>query len=221
MAQQEWDEWGLSSGLPLADTDVTVKAMSFGFNNDIAVGAVFANFTFTDPDGEDIEQSFSVGKGWAFSKDGTELVSEDGKPKKLSKNSNYGILVQSALECVGGDPTKLGKGFRFASTWVGTAWHTSTVAVKNTDRETGVVTEKDRIVFTQRLGDAAPAAAASAPAADTEDPLIEELIAIAKEAESHEAFMDATLEDPKFADKAIQKLIMSTKPSSIWKRAGR
>lgn len=232
MSNEEWDEWGLSSGLPLADAEVTVTAMEFGFNNDIAAGRTFANFTFTtDEDGEEHEQSFSTGDGWEAKNKGAELGTENGKPRKLSNKSNYGLLVQSALEAVGGPEamSKLGPGFRFASTWIGTKWRTGTVEVESTKPGESEAKKRDRIIFVEFLGRdgdapaAAPAAAkgkakaTTAATPDVDPELWATLIGLAKEADDHDAFMDAALElDGVAGNKAIEKLVMSTKAGSVW-----
>jgi hypothetical protein len=228
MSNEQWDEWGLSSGLPLADADVEITAVEFGFNNDIAAGATFANITFRDLDsGDEIEQSFSVGDGFiAADRDGSQLTTKDGRPRKLSKNSNYGRLIQSAIEALGGveELAKLGPGFRFASTWVGTKWHTGTVEVEVSAPGSTEKKKRDRIIFTQYLGRdgaapaAAPAAAEGKAAGNGVDPeLWAKLIEFAKEAKDHEAFMDVALElDGVKGVKAVEKLVMGTKAGTVW-----
>jgi|688.fasta_scaffold07683_15 hypothetical protein len=221
-------EWNLSSGLPLADADVTITGFEFGYNNDIAAGAVFANIQFTDSDGDVHQQSFSVGDGWEPANKGTELVAENGKPKKLSKNSNFGRLVQSAIEAVGADKVEhvLGMGPRVAGSWLGTRWHTTTVEVEvsapgSTDRR-----KRDRIVFDQFLGREGGSTTTSAKASDTlglPSDLYTTLLSIAKEAKDHDDFMDTALEmDGVQGVKDVEKLVMSTKAgASIWHAAGR
>ncbi len=229
--QEEWDEWGLSSGLPLADAEVEVVSMEFGFNNDIAAGRTFANFTFRTEDGEEHEQSFSVGDGWEAKNKGAELGTENGKPKKLSQRSNYGMLVQSALEAVGGPEgmAKLGQGFRFASTWAGTKWLTATVQVESTKPGETESKKRDRIVFAKYLGrddeTAAPVggkapgkAAAATP--DVDEELWATLVDLASNADDHDKFMDEALElDGVAGNKAMEKLVMSTKAGSVWATA--
>jgi hypothetical protein len=226
---EQWDEWGLSSGLPLADADVEVVSVEFGFNNDIAAGRTFANFTFRTEDGEEHEQSFSTGDGWEAKNKGAELGTENGKPRKLSNKSNYGILVQSALEAVGGpeEMAKLGQGFRFASTWVGTKWHTGTVEVESTKPGESEAKKRDRIIFTEYLGrdDDAGAekkgkAAAKGGAPEVDADLWAKLVQLATDADDHDSFMDEALElDGVAGEKAIEKLVMSTKAGSVWATA--
>jgi hypothetical protein len=230
MSNEQWDEWGLSSGLPLADAEVEVVGCEFGFNNDIAAGKVFANFTFRTEDGEEHEQSFSVGDGWESANKGAELTTENGKPRKMSKRSNYGMLVESALEACGGPEgmAKLGPGFRFASTWIGTRWVTKTVEVQSTKPGETEAKKRDRIVFAEYLGrdeaTAAPAAAKGGKAAATPDidpELWGQLVQLAHDSEDHDKFMDVALElDGVKGVKAVEKLVMSTKAGSVWASRG-
>jgi hypothetical protein len=229
--QEEWDEWGLSSGLPLADAEVEVVGMEFGFNNDIAAGKTFANFTFRTEDGEEHEQSFSVGDGWESKNKGAELGTENGKPKKLSQRSNYGMLVQSAMDAVGGPEgmAKLGQGFRFAATWVGTKWLTATKEVESTKPGETEAKKRDRIIFAEYLGRDSEAeapvkgkgkAAAAGPASDVDPELWAELITLAKASDGHDGFMDEALElDGVAGNKAMEKVVMSTKAGSVWATA--
>jgi len=226
-------EWELSSGLPLADADVTITGFEFGYNNDIAAGAVFANITFTDDDGEDHDQSFSVGDGWEPANKGAELVAENGKPKKLSKNSNFGRLVESAIEAIGKDKVEdvLGHGPRVAASWLGTKWHTTTVEVTVTAPGSTEAKKRDRIVFSEYRGreGAAPKAGKSGKKADAGDTLgidkelFDQLVTLAKDAADHDAFMDVALElDGVQGVKEVEKLVMGTKAgASIWSAAGR
>jgi hypothetical protein len=228
------NEWSLGSGLPLADAEVTITGFEFGYNNDIAAGAVFANVVFTDIDGEEHDQSFSVGDGWEPANKGAELVAENGKPRKLSKNSNFGRLVASAIEAVGSDKveTVLGQGPRVASSWLGTKWHTTTVEVEVSAPGATERKKRDRVVFDAYLGregEAAPAASAKsakATASETlglDKELFDKLVEMAKEASNHDAFMDVALEtDGVQGVKTAEKLVMSTKAgASIWAAAGR
>ena len=228
-------EWELSSGLPLADAEVEITAFEFGYNNDIAAGAVFANIVFTDDNGDDHEQSFSVGDGWEPANKGAELVTDNGKPRKLSKNSNFGRLVNSAINAIG-DIDKveqvLGQGPKAAASWLGTRWHTTTVEVEVTAPGSSEKKKRDRIVFDTYLGreGSAPAktakgskAAATDDALGIDPDLFATLVGIAKEAKDHDAFMDDALElDGVQGVKDVERLVMSTKAGmSIWSAAGR
>lgn len=225
------NEWELSSGLPLADADVTITGFEFGYNNDIAVGAVFANIEFTDSDGDVHKQSFSVGDGWEPANKGLELVAENGKPKKLSKNSNFGRLVQSAIEAIGRDKVEqiMGMGPRVAGSWLGTQWHTTTVEVEVSAPGSTDKRKRDRIVFDRYIGrDGASKSTTTTAATATStlglpDDLYATLIATAKAAKDHDDFMDTALEmDGVQGMKDVEKLVMSTKAgASIWHAAGR
>jgi hypothetical protein len=226
------NEWSLGSGLPLADAEVTITGFEFGYNNDIAAGAVFANVVFTDIDGEEHDQSFSVGDGWEPVNKGAELVAVNGKPRKLSKNSNFGRLVASAIEAVGGSDkveSVLGQGPRVASSWLGTKWHTTTVEVEVTTKGSDTKQKRDRVVFDAYLGrdgDAAPAKSGKAEASSTlglDKELYDNLVQMASDAANHDAFMDLALEiDGVQGIKTVEKLVMSTKAgASIWAAAGR
>lgn len=231
-------EWGIGGGLPLDDADVEITAMEFGFNNDIAAGVTFANITFTNlDDGEEHEQSFSLGTGWEAGKKGLELVSENGKPRKLSNQSNYGILTMSAVECLGGieNMADLGPGFRFVETWLGTQWHTGMKTLVRKNRETGVEKETSVVIFEKYLGragadaggEAKPAGKAgkakitAAEALGIQDSdLWKSLIELAQASDDHDAFMDAALElEGVEGVKEIERLVMSTKAGSVWAEA--
>lgn len=234
----EINEWDLSSGLPLDGASVEVTKVEFGFNSNIGAGILCANFTFTDLDsGEDIEQSFSVGDGWDASRDGSELISSTGRPRKISKNSNYGRLIASAIDALGSQERAaevLGGSPRSASIWLGTRWRMGTVKVTTTNPTTGAQRERDAFIFAEFLGKgasgsagAASSAPASAPAkakaADNGVPdgidgdLWEKLVALAREHDDHESFVEAALElDEVEGNKTAQKLVMSTKAGSVW-----
>ncbi len=246
MPDKEWDEeWGLSSGLPLDDADVTVQDVKFGFNVQISATAICANFTFLNEEtGETSEQSFSCGDGWETAEKGAAIGTVDGKPRKLSNRSNYGRLVASALDVVGGPGNMPGRGFKYADTWIGTRWHLGTVKIESTNPQTQVTKTKDAIVFTAFLGaveDEAPAKSggakkaagttkaaakpAVAVAAGVDDDLFAELVEMAKamiaDGKDHDDFMSDALdrEDVK-GIKPVEKVVMSTKDGSVWKTAG-
>jgi hypothetical protein len=227
------EEWALGSGLPLADADVIVTGCEFGYNPNIGGGTVLcANFTFRNLDsGEDGDQSFTVGNGFEALDKGATLAPEDGKPRKISGQSNYGRLIGSALEAVGGPANMPGTGPRNASTWVGTKWHTGTVKVKVVNPETKKESERDAIVFESYLGvdedEAAPAkgkaassSKAKAATPDIDPELLAQLVELAGEHEDKDDFVEAALEvDGVEGNKAAVSAIMSNKPGSIWHTA--
>lgn len=146
------NEWELSSGFALDGATCDVTACEFGFNNNIGAGILCANFTFLDIEtGEESEQSFSLGKGWETDRTGNELISETGKPKRISKNCNYGRLLGSAIELVDNPAEDIGSP-KQADTWVGTRWTLGTVKVVTTNPSTGKEAEKDAFVFTEFHG---------------------------------------------------------------------
>lgn len=160
------NDWELGSGLDLDGAKVEVTKCEFGFNNDIGAGVVCANFTFTPIEGgDDIEQSFSVGKGWESDRTGENLVSDNGKPRKLNMNSNYGVLLNSAIDLFGtkeqaaetlGSP-------RHAPNWIGTMWKMGTKVRVTRNPTTGAEKESTGFIFTEFLGDS-PDAGAEEPA---------------------------------------------------------
>lgn len=224
------DEWALGGGLPLDGAEVEITGFEFGFNNDYSAGVLAAIITFTPLDGSDEqEQTYSVGQGWEQASKGAELVSENGKPKKLSQRSGYGMFVAAAVDAVNGDFEKLGKGFRFADSWIGTRWELGSIEVETANPNDKENTKKrDRIVpvkFLGRDGEAKTSTGSKASTAKTDDEsdeLVEQLVEMAKAADDHESFMDEALELKGVAgNKALEKKVMSTGRGSIWKLAER
>lgn len=229
------DEFALSSGLPWADTVVTITAAEFGYNPNIGGGTVVcANLTATNEDGDESEQSFSVGEGWEIVDNGKRIQADNGsETKKISKNSNYGRLIASAVQAVGDPEDMPFDSAKQIEGWIGTQWQTGSVVVKVRNPQTGAEKERDAIIFTGFVGagdggqttkvgprvKAAPAKA-SAPAED--DPLVQQLLEIAKEAEDFDAFTEKALDLPGVEDNAkLVSRVMSAKADGIWKTAGR
>jgi hypothetical protein len=147
------NEWELSSGLALDGATVDIESVEFGYNANLGAGVMCANFKVVDIEsGEEIEQSFSVGSGWDTTRDGSQLVSD--KPKKINKNTNYGILIESALEIIGIEnaASVLGGSPKEAAIWPGTRWSFGTVKMKRVNPTTGAESEKDVFVFTEYHG---------------------------------------------------------------------
>lgn len=227
----ENNEWELSSGLALDGATGTITAMEFGFNAKIGAGVLCANMSITPDDGgEVIEQSFSVGKGWDASRDGSELVREGGGGGSINKSTNFGILIASAIDCLDGDGSKLGGTPRSTETWIGTTWDWGTVKHMTRNPTTGAEAEKDKFVVTKyhgRDGAAAaakPAGAAKKAAAATEeiDPeLWDKLVALAGEHAEHDTFVEAALDLPEVeGSKPAQKAVMGTRAGSVWAAKG-
>lgn len=224
------DEWTLGTGLALAGGDWTVAACSFGFNAKLGADALCANFVFTDPSGEseDQQQSFSVGKGWEAVDGGEALVREDGQRGKIGKTTNYGRLVNSAM-----DATKAaGVAMPFASPrlaagWVGTSWTLGTVSY-TTQFKDEEAKERSAFVFTAYKGAGATATAVKAPggkaapkapsATDIDADLLAALHALAvTHAADHDAFVEAAYEiDGVDGVKHVEKAILKSAAGSIW-----
>lgn len=221
-------EWETSSGLPLADADVTVVACSFGFNANLGADRLCANFTFAPLEGgELIEQSFTVGKGWEAKNKGAQLVNEDGTPRKVSNRTNFGRLIDSAVAAVkaSGATVMPFESAKNADGWVGTNWHMDTVEVDTLNKKNEQV-KGEAFIFTAFLGgsptDEAPAAAkgTSKPAAAKGgiDPKLRlALVELAEAADDHDAFTEKALElDGVEGNREAEKLVLKTGPGSIW-----
>jgi hypothetical protein len=95
----EFNPFELTSGLPLAGAEVTVKELTFGFDAQYVDGKVaLAMFTFTiEENGEEGTQFYSVGGKFEPADRGEVLVHESGENKNLNKTSNYGRFVEALL----------------------------------------------------------------------------------------------------------------------------
>lgn len=249
MSDQEFNPFALSSGLPLADADVTVVGIEFGFDAQYMNGeACVAIIKFLgDDDGEEHSQFYSVGKFEAEDR-GARLVHPSGKQMNLNQQSNYGRFVDAltsmdnasefmaAVRENGVDPV-------FDAKWLdGFRFHLGTTKVKMQDGK-----ERDLIVPTHFLGTAdtkakgkasaksapklAPkagkAAAKPAPADDDEDYGIDDeeirnaLIELAKESADFDTYSEAALDvDGVLGNKAYQKAAVSSRAGSIWATFG-
>lgn len=105
MAEEEaysFDPWDTSTGLPDKIT-VRIENPHFGYNVESATptrclficeGTIVAGTE--DGASAEFNQWFSVGDGWEpGGKGGARLVREDGRPKQLNQNSNYGRFFTS------------------------------------------------------------------------------------------------------------------------------
>lgn len=240
MAYEE--DWETGSGLALDGSVVTVTAAEFGFNANMGAGIVCLNLTLTTEDGEDIDQSFSVGGKFEANRDGSAI---EGKGK-INRNSNYGLLIESVKEIVD-DPGSIIGSPKEAAGWVGTRWTFGTVERTTTNPTTGVEKVSSKFVVTEFHGQDAddtddepvaqkpakkssakgkPAAKKSAKKGGIPDgidaDLWAELIELAGEHDEYEAFVDAALDvDGVAGDRAVQKAVMSTGDSGVWAAAGR
>ena len=247
MSEQEFNPFALSSGLPLADADVTVKGINFGFDAQYMDGkACVAIVTFLgDDDGEEHSQFYSVGKFEA--EDRCErLVHPSGKQMNLNQQSNYGRFVDALVTMDNASEfmaavRESGVDAVFDAHWLdGFRFHMGSIKLKTQDGK-----ERDLIVPTHFLGVSdgkakgkakaaapklAPKAgkAAAKPVADEdEDYGIDDeeirnaLIELAKESADFDAYSEAALDvDGVLGNKAYQKAAVSSRAGSIWATFG-
>lgn len=141
-------EWETSSGLALDGATVTVTACEFGFNANMGAGVTCANFVFETDDGEEIEQSFSTGAKFEASRDGSAI---EGRGR-VSRTSNYGLLMESVKDVCTDDPGKIIGNPREAAGWVGTKWVFGTIDRETTNPTTGITRVTSKFIVTKYLG---------------------------------------------------------------------
>lgn len=230
MAYEE--DWETSSGLALDGATVEIIGAEFGFNANMGAGITCANFVMKDLDGEEIEQSFSVGQNFEASRDGSELVGN----AKINKNSNYGLLIESVKDILDNPGDVIGSP-KVAANWIGTCWTFGSI-----EREVMNPTTKEKKISTKFIvteyhgrpdapaasGAAKPAGAAKRAATgsatasnlDVDPELFAELVDLAKTHTDHEDFAAAALElDAVAENKAAQKAVMGTRAGSVWAAA--
>lgn len=223
--------WETSSGLPIADREVIITDMSFGFNPAIAADAVCAIVTFTPEDGdEDIEQSFTCGKTFEPSRDGKTL---EGRGR-VNKNTNFGMLLES-VKAIVDDPSEIGDPFNVDS-WIGTRWVTTTTPVERRNPSTGETKVKDAVIFAEYLGregadkgsgsgkGAGKGAGKADAGSDRPFGIAAELwgtlLAVAAQHESFDDFTEAALDtDGVDGNAAATKAILSR--DGVWAAAGK
>lgn len=158
------------------------------------------DITTTDPDVPEVTEKFPIGSGWDSSDGGKTVVNEKGK-QKFNKSSIYGKIVDSATsgEIVEVLPVLKSRGRpTVAAIWDGLSFHFKR---KEFDYG-GEIGVKARVMPIKFLGENAQVqmpttAAPAAAAADTTsaDPLVlARLRVAAKDAASHQAFLDAAME---------------------------
>jgi hypothetical protein len=229
-------EWETSSGLPLANLDVEVTDCTFGFNAKLGPDVLCAIFTFVpvDGDGESIEQSFSVGKGWEAKSKGAYIAREDGRGGQVNKQTNFGRLIDSAVAAVKEAGVDIPfKSPRIAAGWVGTKWHMATETIETENPQTGKKSTKDAFVFGSYLGRGDGPVAAGAKVAGkskdkgevaaADDPNAElraKLIELAKECDDPDDFVEKALAIPGVEDGPLEAAVLKhKKPDSIWQQA--
>lgn len=148
------NEWETGTGLALDGMEAEITGFEFGFNSKLGADRLCANVTFTPLDGgENAEQSFTVGKGWEVNADGW-LVPENGKLRPVNKQSNFGMLIDSAVAAVkAADAEVPFKSPRQADAWIGTKWKIGTTKVSGrVNVETGEAKDVDAFIFAGYLG---------------------------------------------------------------------
>lgn len=241
----DFNPFALSSGLPLADADVTVKSIEFGFDAEYMNGETcVAIIMFEGEDGEEHKQLYSVGK-FEPAERGAKLVHPSGKQMNLNQQTNYGRFVDACLKVENADEfmkavRESGVDPVFDASWLdGFQFHLDTIKVKLQNGN-----EKDLIVPTvfngvagvkgkakaaaPKLAPKAGKAAKPKPEADDdEDYGIDDeeirnaLIELAKNADSFDDYSSEALDvDGVMGNKVYQKMAVSSKPGSIWATFG-
>lgn len=239
MATEE--DWETGSGLALDGAVVTVTAAEFGFNANMGAGITCLNLTLTNEDGEDIDQSFSVGGKFESNRDGTAITGAG----RINRNSNYGLLIESVKEVCDNPAEAIGDP-KEAESWIGTKWEFGSVERETTNPTTGVTKKSSKFIVTEYLGrddedaDEAPAKKASGSKASgskasakskggakkasltdgIDADLLSELIDLANEHDELEDFIEAAMElDAVSEDSAVSKAVM--RPQGVWAAAGK
>lgn len=233
MAHELDSLWETSSGLPLDGATVTIADAVFGYNDHFP-GKVCFNVKFlNEGDGQVYDQSFTVGnQGRASADGGKELVDP---PKRMNNQSNFGRLVHAARELIESPGEVLGSPF-VAAGWIGTRWELGTVErevpvdIANPAGDKKITRPLTFITFLGKGSVPGGAAVSSGGQASAASPTTNghgekwgELVEFAKGFETHDAFMEAALGDPRFADveknAELRKGLYMDKPGSIWAEA--
>jgi len=99
MSEHNFDPFALSSGLPLADQDVTITKVEFRFDTSYSADACVAAITF-QPDEEGLdaqEQLYSCGKGWEPLDQGASAGHTSGRNVNFNGQSNFGRFLAAAF----------------------------------------------------------------------------------------------------------------------------
>lgn len=227
---QQFDEWELSSGLPLAGKDVTITKAEFRIDNSYALNAVVLSLEYTPDEGAAQTQLYSLGKGWKIVEKGGAVIHEnDSATKKptFSEQSNYGRFIKAVKGVNGARDLIASRGsLRSAETWVGTRWTLGTVKYKpNSGKDAEF---KDLIVPAALLGEAAGVAGSTAPggaaarggvalADEDRDYLAGLAGAVLANGDDYDTFMATAFDDPRvLASSAMQAAVTDTSDQSVW-----
>lgn len=234
------NEWETGSGLQLDGTVATVTNVEFGFNANMGAGITCANFTLETPEGDEIEQSFSVGN-FEASRDGSSI---NGRGR-INRNSNYGILMESVKEVLAEadeNPGEVIGNPREAEGWVGTVWEWGTIERETMNPTTKETRTSSKFVVTAYIGKSddvdtgdegavekvsalktkkATAKKAAKKASAIPDGIDEatwtELVEMARGFEDHGEFVDEALDrEDVVGDKALQLAVMRTGAGTVW-----
>lgn len=122
----EFDPWSTETGL-VTDYEGTVVDAWFG--TDAKVGGrttliAFWKVNTNDPDNPEVEERWSMGPDWASYDGGSSAEHPKGDRKRFNKNSQYGHLIDKAIECGAGEAlAATGLTPRSADVWKGTKWY--------------------------------------------------------------------------------------------------
>lgn len=222
MADEEFNQWDLADGFGLDNVDVDVTNAEFTINNSLGHGNLCLALTFVPRNGEDTKvEFFSMGPGWRASDGGRGAESEEGKPKKISKQSRLGIMLKSIEQSIGRDAVmELGNPI-LAATWAGTSWHVIRQSRMVTNPTTGVEKESSTVTMDAYLGRTQAVSAkatTSTPAKVTSSNgngagewpkgLLATLTDLARASESEDAFLEAAaqLEEVR-GDRNVQRAL--------------
>lgn len=99
--EEEFDQFKLSSGLPLSGATVVLTGAEFCYDNTYNADVCVARLTFQPEDGDEASQLYSVGKQFEPTDRGSKLAHKSGKQAHLNDNSNYGRWVKAFTEMDG------------------------------------------------------------------------------------------------------------------------
>lgn len=203
----ELDPWALSSGSPLDGATVTVARALFTKNNEIAADAVFLELELVTEEGEKYDKYYSVGNFEIADPNGSSIKPVGSKPN-INMSSNYGYLIQAALDCGAEAQAHLRAGNPLeAAVWQGTKWEYGFKTIKRRQND-GTYKESRLDIPVKYLGVGEGAVvAAKGPAIS--DELKAELVKLAQLHDNHKDFItDAFNVEGVSTDRKLQKMVM-------------